>query len=141
MEKTFEFSKILLGDGDKAWAILARLDRVNDWFPIVTSCRLDTSGPKPRRFCELADGLAIEETITGIDTESRTVHYTVDKGLPVDRYGASFAVRKRPDGRDEVLWRIRVEGEAEVLAQVEAMLGQASEVGLSGLDEAARRTA
>ena len=137
MKQNFEFRKILESSGDRVWAILAAVDDVDTWFPIVMSCRVDGN----RRFCELANGAAIEETITGVDAKNRTLHYTVDKGLPVDAYSGSFAVLRRDDGRDEIRWQVEVEAESEVLGSIEAMLEEAAEAGLNGIDQAAQRAA
>jgi len=137
MQKTFEFEKVLGCEAGRAWDVLSRLDAVAEWAPMIAECRVEGSGPGAVRHCVTADGGKLKEKILSIDVATRTLHYSVEEGLPVDAYTGRFAIVER-DGETLVRWFIEARGEREPLAHVEAMLAQVAPAMLDGLDAAAR---
>jgi hypothetical protein len=136
MKRTMEFRKHLTGGADRVWATVAAVGGVDKWFPGILSCRVEGHGAGARRFCEMAGGAKLAETVIAIDEPARTFRYTVDEGLPVARYEGLLQVRAGHEGSGEVVWTVSFEGEPDQVAAMEAMLAQLAPAGLEGLANA-----
>lgn len=128
MKRTMEFRRELTTGADRVWATVAGVGGVDKWFPGILSCRVEGHGAGARRYCEMAGGVKLKETVVGIDEQSRTFRYTVDEGLPVARYEGVLQVRQA-----EIVWTVTFEGEADAVAAMESMLTQLAPAGLEGL--------
>lgn len=134
MKKSFTFERELETQNEAVWKLLASLDRVDDWAPIITSCRLEGSGNGAKRYCTTADGGELVETILEVDAASRSIRYRVDEGLPLSSYEGVFRLESRGD-KAAVVWTIEAEGDADGLAQVEGMLKQVAPAMLESLEQ------
>lgn len=137
--KTLEFKAQFPGDGSRIWEVLAALGGVDRWLSVISSCRVEGNGAGARRYCETADGGQLEERIISIDPGRRTLRYSIERGLPVDRYEGEFRVDQLSPGRTEVAWKVWFEGPVESAEQVEAMVTAVCPAGLRSLAEYAAR--
>ena len=133
MKKNMEFERVIQSESDAVWAVLAKLDGVEQWAPIIAECRVEGSGEGAVRHCVTADGGTLRERIVRLDEVGRAVHYTIEDGLPVDSYSGVFSVRER-DGSAVVHWSVSFEGDEAAVQQVAGMLAEVAPAMLEGLD-------
>lgn len=136
MKKSFAFERKLETPEAAVWELLVSLDRVDEWAPIITSCRLEGSGNGAKRYCTTADGGQLVETILEVDQAARAIRYRIDEGLPLSSYEGTFRLESR-GGTAVVTWTIDAEGDADGLAQVEGMLKEVAPAMLEGLEQRA----
>ena len=141
MHRTMEFRRELTKDAERVWATIAAVGGVDKWFPGILSCRVEGSGVGARRYCEMAGGVHLEETVLAIDHANRSFRYRVDEGLPVASYEGTMQLRAAPDGRTELIWTVTFGGTEDSLAAMEGMLQQLAPAGLDGLVNAANAAA
>lgn len=135
--KTFKFERRLSGNAQAVWDTLAAIGGVDEWLPIITSCRVDGEGDGARRTCETADGSVLEERITGVDHDRRRLEYEVYEGLPVTDYSGAFEIVDDGDVQ-RLVWTVEAGGEPEALEQITAMLEQVVPMAFDGLEATAR---
>lgn len=132
--KTMQFDRKINAPAGQAWDVVAAISGVDLWIPFIKSCRVEGRGPGARRYCETADGHALEERVLAVVNETRTFWYVVESGLPVSRYEGLMQVVPDGDGRCRMLWTVTFEGTPDANAAVETMLTQAAPALLSGLE-------
>lgn len=114
-----EIKKTITADPNKVWATIAKGTGVNDWFPIVTSCRLEGN----KRFCSMAGGGDLDETIISTDHKTRTFIYSVDKHpLPWGPVHTTIKINDAGMGKCEIIWLAEFDGSAEAVQQAKTML-------------------
>ena len=134
MKKQFEFTRALRSQTDAVWSVLAKLDGVDEWAPIITSCRVEGTGSGAVRYCVTADGGKLRERIVEVNPEERRLSYVIEEGLPVDRYEGAFTIHQQDDGA-RIVWTIEAEGDLAPLDHVTAMLNEVAPAMLEGLDD------
>jgi len=118
MKSNVEVRKTININAELAWDTIRRSDGLETWFPAITSCRLDGD----KRFCTLAGGGDVVETILEIDNRSRIFRYSVDEHpLPVGPVQTSIQIIER-GSNCEVIWRANFEGSDEGVKMVAPML-------------------
>ena len=105
-QKEFSRTQILNAPMNMVWEIIAKGDGVNDWLPVITSCRLEGEGDQMKRFCETADGKSLKETIDNIDHENHIFQYSIyeQNMLPVENYKGKMQVKSVEDGKTSITW-------------------------------------
>jgi uncharacterized protein YndB with AHSA1/START domain len=114
-----EVKKTINAAPEKVWATLAKGSGVNDWFPIITTCRVEGN----KRYCTMAGGGDLDETIISADHQTRTFTYSVDKHpLPWGPVHSTVKVNDAGMGKSEIIWQAEFDGSAEAIKQAMAML-------------------
>lgn len=130
MKKTIHVEKSISTPAAKAWATIARGDGVNDWFPAIATCRLDGD----RRYCSMAGGGDLVETILENDAATRSFRYSVDEHpLPVGRITAAIRIEEDGSGA-RVHWQAEIEGEEPALSETAAMVEEVYASGIAALE-------
>jgi uncharacterized protein YndB with AHSA1/START domain len=124
---------------EAVWARIAAVDRLHEWLPIVTRCRIEGSGPGARRVCDTAHGTIVER-VERIDHGSRTLVYTVTEQpiLPLDDYRGTLHVTPHAGGRAGATWTVEYQVAEEVREPVDRALRDVIAVGLDGLERLVR---
>ena len=85
---------------EKAWRMIAAIDRVTELTNFVTSCRLDGD----RRTCTFADGGVFEERVVSVDHDLHRLAYSVTQSpLNLGFHAASMQVLPHREG-SRVVW-------------------------------------
>lgn len=85
---------------DKAWKLIAAVDRVTELTKFITHCRLDGD----RRTCTFADGGVFEERVISVDHDLHRFAYSVTKSpLNFGFHSASMQVLPDREGA-RVVW-------------------------------------
>jgi Polyketide cyclase / dehydrase and lipid transport len=132
-------TRMLRAPPEAVWARIAAVDRVHEWLPIVTHCRIEGSGPGARRVCETAHG-AIVERVERIDHASRAFGYAVSEKpvFPLDDYPGTLHVTPCPGDRAAVTWTVEYQVAEEIREPVAPALHDVIAVGLEGLERLLR---
>jgi hypothetical protein len=141
MKRNIAFKERFNGDAGRVWDILAALGGVEQWLPIITSCRVQGAGVGALRHCETADGGKLRERILGVDVERKSLRYRIEEGLPLSNYEGEFQVAEPAVGFVEVSWTVDLEGEPAAVEQIEAMVRSVCPAALQRLGDHARRAA
>lgn len=139
-KKSFQFERAVGNGADAVWSTLAAIGGVDEWLPIITSCRVDGEGGGAHRTCETADGGVLRERILEVDHRQRRLAYEVHEGLPVSKYTGVFQIVEE-DGESTLRWTVEAEGDPEAIGQIDAMLQQVVPLAFDGLEATARRAA
>ena len=131
--RTMEFRRDLTSSAERVWEIVAAVGGVDKWLPVMKSCRVEGQGAGARRYCEMADGTKLTETVTAIDQETRTFRYRVDQGLPVRSYEGVVQVRDARGVKPEVVWTVTVKGDSGAVEGMAQMLNQMAPMLFDGL--------
>lgn len=126
------------------WKIISQGGGVDRWLPIITSCRLDGSGPGARRACTTVRGQHIDETIETVDHASQVFQYRIDRQemMPVVNLLGTLHVSEDGAGMAEVLWFLNYDlVDAMAADAVRAGLSDIYAAGLAGLERLARESA
>lgn len=138
--QTISITQHIHAPAEVVWQLVASGGGVDRWLPLVTSCRLEGTGPGARRVCTTAHG-PIEETLELVDHATRLFRYRVDRQamLPVSRARGTFHVADAGPGASEILWFLEVELiDGASFDEVRAGLGQVLAAGCAGLERLAR---
>ncbi len=87
---------------EKVWSSIRKGDGVDNWLPMITTCRLEGRGVGAKRICTTEQG-ALKETILLIDEKHKTFQYGIEEQplLPIDNIVATMSVL--PDGEGTIL--------------------------------------
>ena len=121
---------------DEAWQAIRQIGRLDVWFPIIETCRVEGEGPGARRFMTLADGGgAIEDTIESLDDRHRRLVYLRPVSpFPVSHYRGTVEVFTSYDDLAVVAWTIDFESKPEDAAAVAELVHGAIGAGLDGME-------
>lgn len=139
--RTLEFRRDLTTSPERVWGVVAAVGGVDKWLPVMKSCRVEGQGPGARRYCEMADGTKLKETVTAIDQATRTFRYRVDEGLPVRSYEGVMQVRDGQGVKPEVVLTVTVQGESGSVELMAGMLNQMAPMLFDGLVAFAQKSA
>ena len=118
----------------KAWDAIVKVDRLDVWFPTISSCVVEGSGVGAIRRMDLARGGKIVDHIVDVRPEKMRLTYErVESPFAVTSYRGTVEVFKSFDGLGVVVWTIDFESHREnsplMNAQLEAGIG----AGLEGM--------
>lgn len=122
---------------EKAWEAISNIGRLDVWFPIIETCRVDGSGPGALRFMTVANnGGEIKDTIEAVDhTAMRLVYLRPVSPFPVTYYRGTVEVFKSYDGLAVVVWTIDFESKPEDSAAVAEIVRTAISAGIDGMEQ------
>jgi uncharacterized protein YndB with AHSA1/START domain len=138
MDKTIDVRRTIAIPADRAWAIIRTGAEVDLWFSAITSCRREGD----KRFCTMAGGGELSETITETDEASLVFAYTVDKHpLPVGPVKARMQVVAAGPQHCEIVWSAALMGESAAVENVAAMLDGLYAQGIADIEAYAGKAA
>jgi len=122
---------------DRAWQAIRSIGRLDVWFPIIETCRVEGEGPGARRYMTIVDGGGdIQDTIESIDDGRRRLVYSRPVSpFPVSAYKGTVEVFTSYDGLAVVAWTIDFESRPEDAAAVAALVHGAIGAGLDGMEK------
>jgi hypothetical protein len=128
--------KKLAVSADQAWQAIRRIGRLDVWFPIIETCRVEGEGAGARRYMTLVNGGGeIHDTIESIDdAQRRLVYVRPVSPFPVSHYRGTVEVFTSYDGLAVVVWTIDFESKPEDAAGVAELVHGAIGAGLDGMD-------
>jgi hypothetical protein len=122
---------------EKAWQAIRGVGRLDVWFPIIETCRVEGEGPGARRYMTIVDGGGeIHDTIESIDDDTRRLVYSRPVSpFPVSSYKGTVEVFTSYDGLAVVVWTIDFESRPEDAAAVAELVHGAIGAGLDGMEK------
>jgi uncharacterized protein YndB with AHSA1/START domain len=138
MNESIEVRRTIATPADRAWAIIRTGADVELWFGAITSCRREGN----KRFCTMAGGGELSETITETDEAARIFAYEVEKHpLPVGPVRARMQVIASGAQHCEIVWSAAFDGEEAAVGQVAGMLEGLYAQGIADIEAFARKAA
>ena len=122
---------------EKAWQAIRRIGRLDVWFPIIETCRVEGEGPGARRYMTIVKGGGdIQDVIESIDEGMRRLVYVRPVSpFPVSYYKGTVEVFTSYDGLAVVAWTIDFESKPEDAAAVAELVHGAIGAGLDGMEK------
>lgn len=122
---------------DQAWQAIRGIGRLDVWFPIIETCRVEGEGPGARRYMTIVKGGGdIHDTIESIDDANRRLVYVRPVSpFPVSHYRGTVEVFTSYDGLAVVVWTIDFESKPEDAAAVAELVHGAIGAGLDGMEK------
>jgi hypothetical protein len=122
---------------DQAWQAIRAIGRLDVWFPIIETCRVEGRGPGARRYMTIVNGGGeIQDIIESIDDATRRLVYTRPVSpFPVSHYRGTVEVFTSYDGLAVVTWTIDFESKPEDAAGVAELVHGAIGAGLDGMEK------
>lgn len=120
---------------ERVWAALRALGRLEVWFPVIATCRLEGAGVGARRYMTLVGGGEIEDCIEVIDDSAqRLVYRRPLSPFPVSAYTGTVEVFRSYDGLGVVVWTIDFESLPTDAAAVAELVQGAISAGIAGME-------
>jgi hypothetical protein len=121
---------------DVVWAAIRNIDRLDVWFPIIETCRVEGEGAGALRYMTIAGGGDIKDTIEEVDDfNKRLVYLRPISPFPVTYYKGTVEVFKSYDGLAVVVWTIDFESTPENSAAVAELVKGAISDGIDGMEK------
>jgi len=122
---------------DVVWDAIRKIGRLDVWFPIIETCRVEGEGPGALRYMTIAGGGGdIKDTIEEIDdVNKRLVYLRPVSPFPVTYYKGTVEVFKSYDGLGIVVWTIDFESKPEDAASVAELVHGAISAGIDGMEK------
>ena len=128
-------TKKLNVSAELAWEAIRKIGRLDVWFPIIETCRIEGTGVGAVRYMTLAGGGEIKDTIEEIDTLNwRLTYLRPISPFPVSYYRGTVEVFKSFDGLGVVAWTIDFESRPEDATAVAELVRNAIGDGLDGME-------
>ena len=121
---------------EKVWEAISKIGRLDVWFPIIETCKVEGDGPGALRYMTVAGGGDIKDTIEQIDSrDMKLVYLRPISPFPVTYYKGTVEVFKSYDGDGIVAWTIDFESKPEDSASVADMVQGAISAGIDGMEK------
>jgi hypothetical protein len=121
---------------DKVWEAIRKIGRLDIWFPLIETCRVEGEGPGALRYLTVAGGGEIEDIIEKIDDLNRRLVYRRPVSpFPVTSYTGTVEVFESYDGLGVVVWTIDFESLPEHTASVTELVRGAISDGIEGMEK------
>ena len=119
------------------WNAIRKMGRLDVWFPIIETCRIEGDGQGALRYMTIADGGGdIKDTIEEIDDiNMRLVYLRPVSPFPVSYYKGTVEVFKSYDGLGVVVWTIDFKSQPEDTASVAELVRGAISAGIDGMEK------
>ncbi|WP_017364106.1 SRPBCC family protein [Methylococcus capsulatus] len=128
-------AKKLNVSADVVWKVVRNIGRLDVWFPIIETCRVEGEGAGALRYMTVAGGGEIRDTIEEIDDVTMRLTYLRPLSpFPVTYYKGTVEVFKSYDGLAIVVWTIDFESEPEDVASVAELVRSAISDGIDGME-------
>lgn len=122
----------------RLWDVIASIGGVDQWSPVITSCRVEGSGAGAKRFCTMSDGTKLKEVVDEIDNSAMRFSYSITQGLPVEDYQGTLIVKPVDHKSSEVTWYSAYAAPQEIADGFRRMIRDALTASLKGLEEYCR---
>ena len=122
---------------DKVWNAISEIGRLDVWFPIIETCKVEGNGPGALRSMTIVNGGGdIKDTIEEIDHQNmRLVYLRPVSPFPVTYYRGTVEVFKSYDGLAIVCWTIDFESKPEDKSSVAELVLGAISAGIDGMEK------
>jgi hypothetical protein len=122
---------------DVVWQAIRNIGRLDVWFPIIETCRVEGDGVGALRYMTIANnGGEIKDTIEEIDDSNmRLVYLRLVSPFPVTYYQGTVEVFSSYDGLGIVVWTIEFESKPEDATSVAELVHGAISAGLEGMEK------
>jgi hypothetical protein len=121
---------------DAVWEAIRKIGKLDVWFPIIETCRVEGDGPGALRYMTVAGGGEIKDTIEEIDDINMRLAYLRPLSpFPVTYYKGTVEVFKSYDGLGVVVWTIDFESQPEDAASVAELVRGAINEGIDGMEK------
>lgn len=121
---------------DVVWGAIRKIGRLDVWFPIIGTCRVEGEGPGAVRYMTVAGGGEIKDTIEEVDDINRRLIYLRPLSpFPVTYYRGTVEVFKSYDGLGVVVWTIDFESRPEDAVSVAELVRGAISAGIDGMEK------
>ena len=122
---------------DAVWNAIRNIGRLDVWFPIIETCRVEGKGQGALRYMTIANGGGeITDTIEEIDDINfRLVYLRPISPFPVTYYKGTVEVFKSYDGLGIVVWTIDFESKLEDAVSVAELVHSAISAGIDGMEQ------
>jgi hypothetical protein len=129
-------TKKLCVPADVVWAAIRNIGRLDVWFPIIETCRVEGEGAGALRYMTIAGGGDIKDSIEEIDdTRMRLVYLRPISPFPVTYYKGTVEVFKSYDGFGVLVWTIDFESKPEEAESVAELVRGAISDGIDGMEK------
>lgn len=120
---------------EAVWSAIRKIGRLDVWFPIIETCRVDGEGTGAVRYMTVTGGGDIKDTIEAVDdSRMRLVYLRPISPFPVTYYRGTVEVFESYDGQGVVVWTIDFESEPENSAAVADLVKGAISAGIDGME-------
>lgn len=121
---------------EAVWDAIRKIGRLDVWFPIIETCKVEGDGPGATRHMAIAGGGDIRDTIEEIDDANmRLVYLRPLSPFPVTYYKGTVEVFKSYDGLGIVVWTIDFESLPENASSVADIVRGAISDGIDGMEK------
>jgi hypothetical protein len=122
---------------DRVWDAISKIGRLDVWFPIIETCKVEGDGPGALRHMTITGGGGeIKDTIEEIDSKNmKLVYHRPISPFPVTHYRGTVEVFKSYDGLGVVVWTIDFESKPEDSASVAELVQGAIGAGIDGMEK------
>ena len=121
---------------DIVWEAIRNIGRLDVWFPIIETCRVEGTGAGALRYMTIAGGGDIKDTIEEVDDfNKRLVYLRPISPFPVEYYKGIVEVFKSYDGLAVVAWTIDFESTPENSPSVAELVKGAISDGIDGMEK------
>ena len=122
---------------ERVWEAISKIGRLDVWFPLIETCKVEGHGPGALRYMTITNGGGdIKDTIEEIDSKNmRLVYLRPISPFPVTSYKGTVEVFKSYDGLGVVVWTIDFKSKPEDRAAVAELLQGAISAGIDGMEQ------
>lgn len=120
---------------DVVWGAIRKIGRLDVWFPIIETCRIEGEGPGALRYMTVTGGGDIKDTIEEVDDrQMRLVYLRPLSPFPVTHYKGTVEVFRSYDGLGVVVWTIDFESQPADATSVAELVRGAISDGIDGME-------
>jgi len=136
MQAKQAITKKLNVPAERVWEAISRIGRLDVWFPIIETCKVEGNGPGALRYMTVAGGGEIKDTIEEIDSKNmKLIYLRPISPFPVTHYRGTVEVFTSYDGLGVVVWTIGFESKPEDRASsVAELVHGAISAGIDGME-------
>jgi Polyketide cyclase / dehydrase and lipid transport len=118
------------------WNAIRSIGRLDVWFPLIETCRVEGEGQDALRYMTIANGGGeIKDTIEVIDdANKRLVYLRPVSPFPVSYYQGTVEVFQSYDGFGVLVWTVDFESKPEDAAAVAELVQSAIRAGIDGME-------
>jgi hypothetical protein len=129
-------TKKLIVPAEAVWNAIRNIGRLDVWFPLIETCRVEGEGQGALRYMSIANsGGEIKDTIETIDDANwRLVYLRPVSPFPVSYYQGTVEVFQSYDGFGVLVWTIDFESKPEDAAAVAELVQSAISAGIDGME-------
>ena len=122
---------------DKVWEAIKKIGRLDVWFPIIETCKVEGDGVGAVRHMTIVDGGGdIKDTIEEVNSRNmKLVYLRPVSPFPVTYYRGTVEVFKCYDGNGLVAWTIDFESKPEDRGSVAELVLGAISAGIDGMEK------